>query len=96
MPELNAKVYKIVLKGVSLILFFCLFGSVCFASNSKPLVGSISPASGSSIPNKTLTFTTTYSDANGSQDIKDAYFLINASVTGSNCFSSSAIKNHPG
>lgn len=54
--------------------------------NALPQVGTVNPASGTSSPNQTITFTTTYSDANGWQDIQQAHFLINASSSGENCF----------
>ena len=69
------------------VLFFCLVvAGPAFALNYKPTVGTITPSSGSSNINDAVTFTTTYSDRNGWQDIKYAYFLINTSASGSKCF----------
>jgi hypothetical protein len=86
MPELKTKPHFKTIQRVSLTLFFCLFSSVCFAANSSPRVGTVTPTSGTSNPYQTITFTTTFSDANGWQDIKDTYLLINSSTSGANCF----------
>ena len=53
--------------------------------NKAPQVGTINPSSGTSAPNQAVDFTTTYSDANGWQNIKIAYFLVNTSISGANC-----------
>ncbi len=50
-----------------------------------PQLGTITPSSGTSSPDQTVNFTTTYSDNNGWQDIKIAYFLVNISTSGANC-----------
>lgn len=49
-------------------------------TDSAPIVGTLSPASGSSKANEQAAFTAVYSDADGSLDIKGAYFLVNASA----------------
>ena len=54
--------------------------------NNPPSVGTISPVSGSSAVNKTVTFTTTYTDPNGWANIQSAMFMINTSTIGINCF----------
>lgn len=54
--------------------------------NQTPQVGTITPSSGNSNPQETVTFTTTYSDSNGWQNIKEAHFLINTAANGANCF----------
>ncbi|MDP2766176.1 MAG: hypothetical protein Q8O41_01805, partial [Candidatus Methanoperedens sp.] len=86
MPRLNT---RLAAKGIifsGLFLFFCLLLTNAFAANYKPAVGTITPASGTSNPYQAVNFTTTYSDANGWQDIKSANLLINTSVNGANCF----------
>ncbi|MDP2923520.1 MAG: hypothetical protein Q8O30_07390, partial [Candidatus Omnitrophota bacterium] len=50
-----------------------------------PQVGTINPASGTSVPDEAVNFSTTYSDSNGWQNIKRAYFLVNTSTSGTNC-----------
>jgi len=67
------------------ISFYLLFTSVCFAANTKPVCGTISPASGSSYPDQFVTFTTTYTDADGWQNIWLTYFLTNTSMAISKC-----------
>ena len=84
-PIKRTKPNKVSILG-GLVLFFCLVSNLAFAANSKPTVGTITPSSGTSNPYQTVTFTSTYSDANGWQDMQDAYFLINSAVNVSNCF----------
>jgi hypothetical protein len=60
-------------------LFFCLISSFAFAA--APKVGTITPSSGSILPNTNKTFTCTYSDADGWANIKEAYLLINTTYT---------------
>ncbi len=50
-----------------------------------PQLGTITPSSGTSSPSQAVNFTTTYSDSNGWQDIKIVYFLVNTSISGTNC-----------
>ncbi|MFH1593781.1 MAG: hypothetical protein ABID09_03675, partial [Candidatus Omnitrophota bacterium] len=40
-------------------------------------VGTITPSSGTSYVNQSITFTTTYTDLDGYQDLKSAIFLVN-------------------
>jgi len=54
--------------------------------NRPPLVGAIVPSSGSSRVNNAATFTATYSDADGWQDIQYVNLLINTSINLSKCF----------
>ncbi|MDP3729973.1 MAG: glucoamylase family protein [Candidatus Omnitrophota bacterium] len=54
--------------------------------NQPPLAGTIIPSSGSSRVNKSVNFTTTYSDGDGWQNIQSANLLINTSTSGSKCF----------
>ena len=61
------------------------FGSI-YLSNQAPQIGNILPVSGGSGAGQSAVFTTTFSDANGWQDIKEAYFLINTAINGANCF----------
>jgi len=53
---------------------------------SLPQVGTISPPIGSSKVNTPVTFTTTYTDPNGWQDIQYVHLLINTAITGLNSF----------
>lgn len=70
------------IRGIILILFFCLSAQrVAFAA-AKPAIGTISPASGSTLPDTAITFTVTYSDADGWANLKEAYFLISTSPYG--------------
>ena len=55
-------------------------------ANSPPVTGTITPSSGSTAVNTPISFTTTYFDPNGWQDINYAYFLVNTSTNGANCF----------
>jgi hypothetical protein len=71
---------------LSLILFFCLPTVPGFAANSPPSVGTISPSSGYSNINQTISFTTTYYDPNGYTNIQYVCLLINTSASGANCF----------
>jgi hypothetical protein len=69
--------------------FFCLLNSPSFAAtNSAPVTGTITtiPTTRISNVNQSVTFTTTYTDSNGYQDIKEAYFLVNTGINGKNCF----------
>jgi hypothetical protein len=77
--------WRVILGG--LVLFFSLFVTqFAFAANSKPAVGIIAPSSGTSNPYQAVTFTTTYSDPDGWQDIQYVHLLINTASNGSNCF----------
>jgi len=69
-----------------IILCLTLLPLSVFAANSKPAIGTITPASGSSAINQETYFTTTFSDADGWQNIQFVYFLINTSTSGARCF----------
>lgn len=80
-------IYNKAIQLAVLILFFSLLISdFAYAANSKPLVGTITPASGSSGAGSEVALTTTYSDANGWQNIQYVYLLINTSTSGTKCF----------
>lgn len=53
---------------------------------ASPVVGTITPASGTSNPNVTVSFTTTYTDPDGWQNIQYVYLLVNTSTSGGSCF----------
>ncbi len=59
---------------LGLVLFFCLFLNLAFAAT--PTIGTISPVSGSTLPNVFTTFTCTYSDTDSWTNLKEAYLLI--------------------
>lgn len=73
-----------VIKRVSLTLFFCLFVNALFAAS--PYTGIVSPSSGSSKPNSSVTFTTCYFDFDGWQNIRFVDLLINSELDLRNCF----------
>jgi predicted nucleotidyltransferase len=52
--------------------------SVCkvYRNNSQPNLGAVTPPSGSGPPGVTTTFTTTWSDPDGWQDLKQCYFHV--------------------
>lgn len=81
-PKTNPKRTFILL---GFVLFFCLAPIDGFAANSPPTTGKLYPFAGFSNANQALTFTATYSDPNGSKDIRNASFLINSSINGANC-----------
>jgi len=83
MPKSHIKNLKISLKRAALLaLFFSLFSSLAFAANSKPALGTITPVSGTSNPYQAVSFTATYSDADGSTDIRYAAFLLYPASSG--------------
>ena len=45
-------------------------------SNEPPSIGSVDPSHGSSDPDQMVSFTTTYSDQNGWEDIAEAFFMV--------------------
>lgn len=53
--------------------------------NNPPTLGTISPSSGSSAPNQTVSFTSSYSDPDTWLNIQYVYLLINTSTSGTNC-----------
>ncbi len=79
------KTIKAILWGLA--IFFCLFSSFAYAAaNRPPQAGTIIPSLGTSSPNQAVSFTTTYSDPDGWQNIKQCYLLINNSIAFRNCF----------
>jgi len=74
------------MKRLVIILLLLFFPISLFAANSVPAIGTISPSSGSSSTNQLTYFTTTFSDANGWQNIQYVYFIINTSTSYKNCF----------
>jgi len=83
--SLRTKTKISVLLG-GLVLFFCLSSASAFALNSPPSVGTITPSSGTSLPNQAVSFTTTYTDPDGYKDILYAHLLINNAINGANSF----------
>jgi len=53
--------------------------------NNSPTTGIITPASGSSQPDQTVSFTTTFSDSDTWLNIQYVYFLVNTLTSGTNC-----------
>jgi hypothetical protein len=83
MPGLRTKT------GITLIVsaaWFFLITSPVFAANSPPQLGTITPSSGTSNPNQTVSFTTTYIDPDGWKNIRFVYLLVNTAASGTNCF----------
>ncbi len=68
---------------LTIFLLVVISSSLAFAAT--PAVGTISPSSGTSIPGQTRDFTTTYTDADGWQNIQYVHFLVNASTSNTNC-----------
>lgn len=79
------KINRIVKLAV-LVLFFCLVSTLAHAANTPPQIGTITPSSGTSGCGEAVSLTTTYSDADGWQNIQYAYLLVNTSTSTSNCF----------
>ncbi|MCK9614271.1 MAG: Ig-like domain-containing protein [Candidatus Omnitrophica bacterium] len=69
-----------------IVICLMLFPFLAFAANSKPAIGTITPSSGSSTTDQQTYFTTTFTDADGWQNIQFVYFIINTSTSGSKCF----------
>ena len=79
--------FKIVFKVIKIsssLLLLILSSVFCYAANSVPQVGTITPSRGSFKANTTHNFTTTYTDADGFSDIVYSYLLINTSITTAN------------
>lgn len=79
MPSLRTRTEKVLIFGGLSVLFFCLLASLAFAA--APIVGTISPSSGSTLPNVFTAFTCTYADTDGWANLKEAYLLISANST---------------
>lgn len=69
---------------IGLIVIFISLASIAFAT--PPAVGTIIPSSGTSNPNETVSFTTTYTDPDGWTNIQYVYLLVNTSTSGAYCF----------
>ncbi|MEK6714812.1 MAG: SpvB/TcaC N-terminal domain-containing protein [Candidatus Omnitrophota bacterium] len=74
--RLNSGRLKIIIFSA---LFFYLF--VPFAYAALPTVGTLTPSSGSVAPNIAKTFTCKYSDYDGWQNLKEAYFLVSTGTS---------------
>ncbi len=51
----------------------------------KPVIGTLSPASGTSFSGQSVNFTTTYFDSDGWVNLQYVYFLVNTSTSGASC-----------
>src|SRR3989338_3602783 len=78
-----AKKGKVLYALIFLTAFFFIF-SIPFVSAAAPTLGAIAPSSGSSFYNKEQMFATTFSDADGWQNIQYGLFLINNKFDGAN------------
>ncbi|MDD5428580.1 MAG: glucoamylase family protein [Candidatus Omnitrophica bacterium] len=70
------------MKRIVLLAFF--FSIIPFTNswaNSSPEIIGISPSSGTFKPNTAYNFTATYKDSDGYSNIKNAYLLVNSSLT---------------
>ncbi|MFA5337411.1 MAG: hypothetical protein WC330_03660, partial [Candidatus Omnitrophota bacterium] len=88
MPKYKNRQTRLMRFPPATIIILCLlfFPVLAFPANSKPAIGTISPSSGSSTINQQTYFTTTFTDADGWQNIQFVYFIINTSTSGSKCF----------
>ena len=78
---------KPLLTRITLTLVFCLLGmSLAYAANSPPSIGAITPSLGTSKPDEAVSFTTTYIDQDGWQNIQHTRLLINSYLNSANCF----------
>jgi hypothetical protein len=78
-------ILKIVLIACASVLF-CLFSGFSHAANTPPQVGTLTPTSGTTLPNIERAFTTTFIDPDGYTNLRYGAFLINTSINGANCF----------
>ncbi len=76
---------KKLIAPISFIIYIFLTCNLAYATNIRPLAAFVIPSAGSSLPEKTVTFLSAYTDFNGWKDIKFAYFLVNTTATGSKC-----------
>ncbi|HTY45761.1 MAG TPA: Ig-like domain-containing protein [Patescibacteria group bacterium] len=76
---------KKLIGAISFIINVSLAWNFAYAANVHPLAVFVIPSAGSSLPGKTVTFVSTYTDLNGWKDIKAAYFLVNTTTGGSKC-----------
>ncbi|MBA7681828.1 hypothetical protein ES703_90169 [subsurface metagenome] len=87
---MNQKNFKTnVLKHILFFILIFIFSMTTFTSsastNNPPTVGTIDPSSGSSLPYQGKTFTTTYKDPDGFQDLSYCMLMINTEVNPLNC-----------
>ncbi len=87
---MNQKYFKTnVLKHILFFILIFIFSMTTFTSsastNNPPTVGTIDPSSGSSLPYQGKTFTTTYVDPDGFQDLSYCMLMINTEVNPLNC-----------
>ena len=78
-----------VLKHILFFILIFIFSMTTFTSsvstNNPPTVGTIDPSSGKSLPFQGKTFTTTYTDPDGFQDLSYCMLMINTEVNPLNC-----------
>lgn len=91
MPKIRNKTNELIIKRVSLTLFFCLFVSLAFAA--APNGSTITPTSGLSQPNQQVIFTATYTDPDGWKYLPDVRFLIGDAINYNYCFYARYNKN---
>ena len=82
---MNQKKFKTnVLKHILFFILIFIFSMTTFTSsastNNPPTVGPIDPSSGSSLPYQGKTFTTTYVDPDGFQDLSYCMLMINTEI----------------
>jgi len=87
---MNQKNFKTnVLKHILFFILILIFSMTTFTSslstNNPPTVGTIDPSSGSSLPYQGKTFTTTYKDPDGFEDLSYCMLMINTEVNPLNC-----------
>ena len=80
---------KNVLRPISFFILILLFSittlTSSFSTNDPPTVGTIDPSSGISLPYQGKTFTTTFMDPNGFQDLSYCMLMINTEINPLNC-----------
>lgn len=78
-----------ILKSILFFILIFIFSMTTFTSsistNNPPTVGTIDPSSGRSLPYQGKTFTTTYVDPDGFQDLSYCMLMINTEVNPLNC-----------
>lgn len=67
-------------------LALCFIATCAQAANSAPQIISVSPDSGSQLPNAPCVFTTTFADPDGYRNINYAIILINTTQSSGKCF----------
>lgn len=85
-PAYSGKAYNSYLKAVddnNNSVSWAQKGS--FTVNNKPTVGTVMPFSGTVKTKTPTTFTATFTDFDGWQNLQEAYLLLNTSTSGANC-----------